>query len=226
MDAAGRTRDGALRKFAAGTGLCIVVVAVLAWWLAGHWGDAGRLAQSPDRDDRIRAIDMLRGRGDEASRRMLLRLCGDGDVRVAMTAVWALGEARDGQGARLLRQILQDRSRRAKVRGEAAAALGKAKGVDPAVLADILTRDGEPDVRAGAARGLHHLRSPKAAAALLAALTDADKRVRREAIGALQNMMLRRFPYDPELPASRQRQVLADIEAYLRAAGALDGVRP
>jgi len=198
-----------------------VVAAALCWRFGGRGGDAMRLAKSADRDDRLKAIDMLRGRTDRPGLETLFRLCSDGDLRVAVTAVWALGECRAPRSRELLGQVLSEKGRHGRIRGEAAEALGKFKGTEPAVLTGALAQDGDWRVRAGAARGLRHLHEVKTMGPLFRALSDAHEEVRRETIQTMNTMMVRRFGYRPELPAEKQTNVMREIEAYLKQAGVL-----
>ena len=210
-----------LRTIAIGFVAFTVAVSVLAWCVRGHGGYAVRLAKSPDRAERLQAIDLLRRRTDDIARETLWALCSDGDLRVAITAVWALGEGIGPRDGEMLRAILADKGRHGQVRGAAAEQLGKLKAVDPAVLTQALLDDGDPQVRAGAARGLAHLHSLQTMGALLKALSDVDKEVRRRAIEAMNTMMTRRFGYRPELSAEQQPKVMEDIKDYLRQGGVL-----
>lgn len=205
-----------LAAYAAGGVLLVAAVTGLLWYFAGS--DAARLAGSPHRSDRLRAIDLLRGRSGAEARRGLFALCSDADPRVAQTAAWALGEYRDAQSASLLRRILSDGKRPGPLRAEAATALGRCHPIDPGWLTGPLASDPDPLVRAGAAKGLYHLRDPRTALRLTRALSDGDERVRREAIGALYHMTSRRFGYRPELPPAQQRDEIQQIEAFVRAA--------
>jgi len=198
-----------------------VAVTALAWCFRGHGSDEIRLAKSPDRAERLQAIDLLRRRADDVAREMLWTLCSDGDLRVAVTAVWALGEGNGPRDGEMLRAILADKGRHGQVRGAAAEQLGKLKAVELTVLTGALLEDGNLHVRAGAARGLGHLHSLKAMGALFQALSDTEKEVRRQAINAMNTMMMRRFGYHPELSAAQQPKVMEDIKDYLRQGGVL-----
>jgi HEAT repeat protein len=198
-----------------------VAVAVVCWCFGRHGSDATRLARSADRTDRIQAVDMLRGRTDRAALETLFRLCSDGDLRVAITAVWALGESRTPRSGQLLTQILSEKPRHGRIRAEAAEALGRFKETDPAVLTDALTQDADRRVRAGAARGLRHLHQVQTMGSLFRGLSDSHEEVRREVIETMNTMMVRRFGYRPELPAEKQPRVMREIEVYLKQAGVL-----
>lgn len=197
------------------------VATALSWYFGGLGGDALRLAESADRTDRLKAVDMLRHRTDQAALDALFRLCSDGDLRVAVTAVWAIGEIRTQRSGELLARVLCDKGRHGRIRGEAAESLGRFKDIDPAVLTDALARDGDWRVRAGAARGLRHLRKVKTMGSLFRALSDSRQEVRREVIQTMNTMMVRRFGYHPELPADKQPRVMGEIEAHLKQANVL-----
>ena len=196
-------------------------VTALVWVFHGYGGSATRLAESADREDRLRAIDIARRKTDGASRGVLFRLSSDGDLRVAVTATWALGDLPDTTSAEMLQRILSNKGRHPRVRGEAAAALGKFKKLDPGSLIRALTDERDPQVRAGAARGMLYRRNTKTIPALVGALDDPDERVRRRVIEAIHAMCVMRFPYHPELPAKEQPDAIRKIREFFRRAGVL-----
>ncbi|HUU23225.1 MAG TPA: HEAT repeat domain-containing protein [Phycisphaerae bacterium] len=210
-----------LRRFAAGFLLLTAAVTFAVWALRGYGTDAARLAGSADREDRIQAIDLLRQRTDDTSRQVLFGLCSDGDLRVAATAVWALGQAHDAAAGEMLLKLLADKGRHGRVRGEAAAMLGRFKDVPPVFLTRALAEERDPAVRAGAARGLYGMRARRAVPALVGALRDPDRNVRKWVLAALHHMTVRRFGYDPSLPPDRQAGAIREIEDAFREAGAL-----
>lgn len=209
-----------LRFVVVGFVVAAAVVGGLCWAFGSGQG-ALDLAGSPNRTDRLKAIDQLRQRTDSAARTALVRLTADEDWRVAATAAWALGESRDAGCADTLLEIVHDQGRDRRVRAKAAGAIGRLKGVDPNALTEILLGDADAGVRAGAAKGLIHLRDPKTVASLVRALDDRDAEVRRWAMAAIHSMTVRRFPFDPQAPSERRREVVEQIKAYLREAGVL-----
>jgi hypothetical protein len=214
-------RDKKRWGLVAGFLLLTAGVTVVFWYFGAGGADAFRLAESADRRDRLRAIEMLRGRRRPAARAALARLAWDGDWRVAAAAIGALGEAAHDDSAHALLRIARDANADPRVRAEAATALGSFGQTPPAALAGLLTNSGDPRVRAGAAKGLVSLRSREALGALVRALADRDGEVRRWSIAAIHRMTPRRFPYDPQRPPATQRRVIARIEAYFRQCGVL-----
>jgi len=137
--------------FAFGT----VALGLLLWGahtLYGRGADALALAKSPQRRDRLRAIDMLRGDGSSDARQALARLARDRDRRVAITAVWAIGEYGDETSGKTLAGVLTDKTLDAKVRAEAAVMLGSCRGGGLSVLTDALIGPASPRGRPGRSR--------------------------------------------------------------------------
>lgn len=206
--------------FAFGT----VALGLLLWGahtLYGRGADALALAKSPQRRDRLRAIDMLRGDGSSDARQALARLARDRDRRVAITAVWAIGEYGDETSGKTLAGVLTDKTLDAKVRAEAAVMLGSCRGGGLSVLTDALIGDEAGQVRAGAASGLGRLRDVKALPALVDALEDRDVEVRRAAIDSIHKMVAHHSRFDPERPPGTQRPHIERIREILRKAGLL-----
>jgi len=221
MSDVGRWKHVTMRRIAAGAAGAVGVATLTLWCFAERWRDPRRLAASRDRSDRLHAVDLLRGEEDAVARGLLFRLSSDRDLRVAATAVWALGDGHSRRNARMLRTILDDPRRPGPIRAEAAEMLGKCAAAGPEPLIGALAGNASATVRAGAARGLFFLPGPPAARALLGALEDPDARVRREAVRSLYHMTSRRFPYDPDRSPDDQQNVLDDIRTHLREAGAL-----
>jgi len=212
---AGNPQDRKLRMIVIGFVVLTAAAALLCWRFAGRGTEGFRLAESSDRLDRLKAIDLLRGRTDAPAIEALFGLCSDGDERVAVAAVWALGASPTPESRERIDQLFAEKNRPARVRGQAAEMLGKFKDTAPAVLTGALLEESQPAVRAGAARGLRHLRKVKTIGFLYRALSDPDEAVRRDAYKAMSVMMVRRFAYRPELPAARQPAAMAAIKAYL-----------
>ena len=200
--------------------LAAVVGAVL-WYVSGRGGNVESLIESSNRADRLTAIDKLRHRHNDDSRQLLHRLTKDADLGVASTAVKALAEDKDKANLEFLTRLLGDESRRPEVCATAAEVYGKFRGhgADHTVLTGLLSAHKDHRVRAGAARGLFHLRKREAIAAVVNALEDPHPRVRREAIRAFYNQTTSRFGYDPDVPPGKQREVIDKIRDLLRRAG-------
>ena len=195
---------------AAGTG---------AWYLDSRAGDIGRLADSARAQDRLEAVKRLESKGGAEALRALRRLSGDPDRQVALKAVWAMGR-RAGEDARdALAEIAGDPRFAGEVRGEAAAEYGRQGRADAQLLAGMLLHDDDPEARAGAAKGLSFLADPNTAAALVAGLSDPDRRVRLWAITGIHKLITPRFPYQAELEPDRQKRQIEAIKDYLRARG-------
>jgi len=189
------------------------------WYWYEYGGRAARRARSEDPAERLAAIRELRGNDSALAVETCRRLSRDPDLRVALQAVRALGDAGGPDAAEALAGILGAATRGA-VRGEAAAALGLCAGTDPAPLAATLRADPDARARAGAARGLARLRSRAALPALLDALErDDDAGVRRIAILAIQKVLGVRFPYDVSAPPGRRAEQARSIRRLLLREG-------
>ncbi|MCD6303856.1 MAG: HEAT repeat domain-containing protein [Planctomycetes bacterium] len=194
------------------------IVAAAAWYFATDLSSARRLAASADARDRLRAIDRLKGQS--AARKTLELLSRDPDKWVAVKAVRALADQAGERTRRCLVRILQDKRIDPRARGEAATMLGRDKLADDDILARALAAP-EPQVRAGAAKGLAERRDPNTIPQLVAALEDPSTEVRRWAITAIHKMIARRFPYDARKSPASQREVIERIKAYLKRCGVL-----
>jgi len=205
--------DRRARALVVGFAVLIALVTGLVWAFCAGGADADRLARSGDRAERIEAVDRLWKSGGRKSREMLVRLSGDKDLQVAVTAVCALGHTGDAES--LLEKILRDRAKPARVRSEAAAQLGRFGPQARERLCGVLQEEPDPVVRMGAAKGLWRLCDAHTAPNLVTALSDPDRRVRTHTFKALNRLMVCRFPYDPERPPDQQQQVLGEIKRYL-----------
>jgi HEAT repeat protein len=201
----------------------LVLAVVLTVAFAHHqwWGGReSRLAGSDDPSDRLAAVELLRDRQAGWAMRLVRRLAADADERVAVQAIRAMGLTTDEEGCALLVGLMNG-AESARIRGEAAAAAGPHASIADDKLVARLTDDPDPQVRAGAAKGLGHRKTAAAASALLAALGDGDQRVRLQAINAINRFVLWRTDYRAELPASQQRRQIQTIESLLRQEGLL-----
>jgi len=214
-------KDPKLLIFVGVFALVVLIVGAGGYWLHTGLGSAGKLADSADPEDRIRAAAQLASKDSPAARKALRRLSRDSNRYVAIRAVWTIGERRTRASRDLLGEIARDRGAHSAARHEAAAALGKFKDADPGILTELLTVEADAEVRAGAAKGLLRMRNPKTLPELVRALEDPDRRVRLWAITAIHKMIARRFPYDAKLPPDKQRHEIERIKAYLRKAGVL-----
>lgn len=198
----------------------VALVTVVFWYIDSRGGDALALADSAKRDDRLKAADKLAKKSSTAARRALAKLAKDRDKWVAIRAIRSLGSRRDGGTQEVLGEIVRDKKIRGRLRGEAAAELGVFQDSAP-ILVDALVTEKDPEVRAGAAKGLSRMRDPKTIPQLVRALEDRDHRVRLWAITAIHKMIARRFGYNARMSPESQRKEIERIKAYLRKCGAL-----
>ena len=195
----------------------MVAAAAVAAWRVGVFGDSGAsLARSAKVEDRRAAVEALAKSGSSSASKLLSTLAGDKDPETAMLAVRALGEQQTEQNRDALSHIITDKKLSTAARSEAASTLGKFKDADPAVLTHTLTAEENPEVRAGAAKGLARLEMPSTIPQLSAALEDPSPEVRRWAITAIHRMIVRRFPYDAAKLPETQQDVIKRIRDYLK----------
>lgn len=195
----------------------LALAAVVAAWHAGALGpSAGNLARSDRPEDRQAAIAALATAGSADASETLAALAADKDPATATLAVRALGERQTDRNHDALKRIITDKSLPPAVRSEAAYTIGSFTKADPAVLTNALAAEQEPEVRAGAAKGLAKLEMPSTIPQLSAALEDPAPEVRRWAITAIHRMIVRRFPYDAAKPPEAQQDVIKRIRDYLR----------
>ncbi|MBL7221696.1 MAG: HEAT repeat domain-containing protein [Phycisphaerae bacterium] len=194
----------------------VALVAVLAAIAIACWPGGGD-PNSPDPARRLQAITRLSGRTDTESVNTLIRLTGDPKPHVAIAAVKAIAAAPKSSHVPL-RKILARPDTSPPVRAETAAALGNCPKADVkiTVLTEILVRDADPQVRAGAARGLARRRDKVALKELAAALEDPDARVRLWAVTAIGRTTALRFDYDARVPPEQQQDKIRIIKETLR----------
>ena len=198
--------------------ICLAAVLVLAlalWYVDSDTAKAARLARSGDPAERVQAVELLRGKHDNTAREILARLAKDKNLRVALAAIRALGRDACRQNQKVLTELCKHAAR-GKVRGAAAAALGRFKDTPAAELVAVLRSDKDPVARAGAAEGLYHLHDRSAANDLLAAMDDDDLAVRRWAAKAFYRTVGLAFLYRPTDPRPKRRAAIARIRSTLR----------
>lgn len=193
-----------------------LAVIVMAWQAGAFGTSASSLARSAKPEDRQAAIEALAKSRSSAASEMLSALAADKDPQTATMAVRALGEQQTDQNRDALNRIIDDKGLRPAVRSEAAYTMGRFKDAASAVLTKTLASEENPEVRAGAAKGLAKLEMPSTIPQLSAALEDPSPEVRRWAITAIHRMIVRRFPYDADKPPETQQEVIKRIRDYLR----------
>ena len=195
----------------------LALAAIVVAWGAGACGtSAATLARSANPEDRQAAIAALAKTRSQAASQMLTTLAADKDPGTAILAVRALGQQQTPENQDILKRIVADKGLPKLIRSEAACTMGKFKDADPAVLTNTLANDADPEVRAGAAKGLARLEKPSTIPQLSAALEDPSPEVRRWAITAIHRMIVRTFPYDADKPPETQQDVIKRIRDYLR----------
>jgi len=124
--------------------------------------------------------------------------------------VRTLGELSTPAAAEALRTAVEDREPRVRI--EACAAWGR-RGTEEAVavLADVLGKDADLDVRMAAARELENYRTPSAIPALGIALDDSDPALQHRAIRSLKVVTGKDF--GNSVPAWRQFVRTGDVQA-------------
>lgn len=192
-------------------------VSLLAWLTAGAGGGSVEdLARSSDPNEREAAAERLGRSKDDKAVKMLRDLARDKNGWVAVKAVRSLGARQTDTRRQTLAEMVTDRSLAAGTRGAAAATYGSFEGADSGLLTETLTKDPDPKVREGAAKGLVRLRKPETLPQLVEALSDSDAKVRAYANAAIHNMIVRRYPFDPKAAPPSQQQTIEKIKSYLR----------
>jgi len=204
-------------------GVILVAFIVVILWQMGAFGSSSEgLANSAKVEDRRAAVEQLGKRDDDGASELLSKLAKDTDPWTARYAVRALGGHRSDTNQKLLTRMVTDKALSKATRSEAAATLGKFKKADPVVLTRTLVDENEdPEVRAGAAKGLARLEMPKTIPQLSAALEDPSPEVRLWAITAIHRMIVRTYPYDARKPPDTQKEVIQRIREYLKKSGVL-----
>jgi HEAT repeat protein len=179
--------------------ILLAVAVIVAIGLAWHFRRAG--AQS----DTAR-IDRYRERGDvEALAREVSNQKAD-TAAYAAKAMGTLGRP----AAEHLERALGDP--RVAVRESAALALGlAAEEGHTAALADAARHDGSATVRAAAVTALGRRRAVDEMEALLAALEDPNRTVRRRAAAAVTRILGRRYEVYVDGPEARRRDAVARL---------------
>jgi plasmid stability protein len=198
-------------------GAILAMTLVIVVWRAGAFGTStASLARSDKPEDRQAAIEALAKSRSSTATEALSALAADKNPVTAMMAVRALAEQQTPENQTVLKRIITDKQLKPAIRSEAAYNIGKFKDADPAVLTQTLASDENPDVRAGAAKGLARLEMPSTIPQLSAALEDPSPEVRRWAITAIHRMIVRRFPYDADKPPETQQDTIKRIRDYLK----------
>jgi len=186
--------------------------------VVGYWPDRPDHT-SLDMDERLDAIRAMIPATDADDLDILSELVNDGEPRVAMAAVRAIGSAGGELNRKALEHILAENDT-PSLCGAAMAALGKFDDVDYHTFADVMLDETKsPDLRAGAAKGLKRLRSSDAAGALSKALADPDANVRHAAIDALHKTTGMLFEFDPTAPPATRVKQVRSIERQLARRG-------
>jgi len=195
----------------------LIAVAVLLISVVSVYWPGGEDPDSPDPAVRVKVIAELSGKTDPESVKTLVRLSRDSKPYVAIAAVKAIGAA-PKKSHKPLRKILDTPEYSPPVRAEAVAALGKCPkaNVPVTVLTKVLASDADPQVRAGAARGLARRRDKLALKDLVDALEDPDPRVRLWSVTAISRTTALRFDYDASVSPDRQRKEIDTIKQTLR----------
>ncbi|HUU22753.1 MAG TPA: HEAT repeat domain-containing protein [Phycisphaerae bacterium] len=199
-----------------------LLVCLVLMWTTDPDRKAARLARSDDPDDRIQAVEMLRGSGGDDARETLAALAKDKSLKVSLAAAAALGASQDESFVGPLRGLVAGAGD-PKVRGRAAAGLGRYKSSTTDELVKLLRGDKDAPVRAGAAEGLSQKRDKAAIEPLLLAMADdPDLAVRKWAAEALYKTVGMRSFYNPNdsLPqrramVARFRSEVAKVEARI-----------
>lgn len=194
--------------------VAVACVAGLAYWLSSRASASG--LDSPDPAKRLKAVEEIGQQKTESACQTLRPFVRDADVRVAVEAVRRIGEMGTESGRKVLIEVVNAPSIQGKVRGEAAAALGKDKAVDPQLLTGSLRTETDPQVRAGAAKGLARLRERTTVPDLFKGLSDPDPQVRIWCVTAISNIAGIRFDYQAHEPPATQTDKIQFIGQLLR----------
>jgi HEAT repeat protein len=189
-----------------------------AGWLAYHLWGSGADAESPEAC--LQRIEKIETPKSESQVQELREYARHVDVRVSVSAVRKLGEAKTQASRQALVELMRD-SPQPQVRGEAAAALGKDPAADSKLLVQVLQTDKDAEARAGAAKGLARLKDQMTVPVLYEKLRDPDQKVRIWAATALSNITGARFDYRAEVPPDQQKDKIDYIGVLLRRWGML-----
>jgi hypothetical protein len=195
----------------------VVITLLLGWWLTSGDDSESDLANASGKI-RLQAISTLEQQGDEKAVNIISQYTQDRDIHVARRSIQALGRMQNHETDTKIKSALADK--RYEIREAAVVALGDR--VDkPENVAILRARLADPredaNVRIAAAPALVGARDWDALPALINMLNDPDRRVRRVAIGSIQQMLGRRYPhrYNPsnDFPVSKRLEFMA----YLRS---------
>ncbi len=201
-------------------GLGLLLIMAVGWMVLAPDPIAGDPTSS-DPTQRMAAASSLGEREDQDAVETLIILATDRNDQVAVRAVRSLGRQKTQLSREALENLLGS-AEKARVRGAAAAELGRYEDLDPSVLTNVLSdTQAEPEIRAGAAKGLSRLKDRDAVPQLFRALSDPDPKVRLWASTALGKITGRRYMYYADKPPSQQREVIEAIERSLKRLGYL-----
>jgi len=193
----------------------VVIAVVLVAVLGGKEGDLVAQAESPDADERLKAVNGLADIGSDGAADALIRACADPDERVAVRAIAAVKRRGRRKDVPHLRRAVRDD--RPKVRASAVTALGQfplRNDVDANLLISRLNDPYEyPEVRGAAARSLGRMHIWGAMAHLVDALEDSDAYVRGQAGAAVRRILGRDYGFRANASSGRRREVIARIRA-------------
>lgn len=179
-------------------------LAVTAWLVNHDWN-------RPQADADLIPVVTAEKAGDVES---LRQAAASGNATVAARAIAGLAAVGGTQARSDVERALTDR--RPELRHAAAAEFSRVTDRhNVAPLNKALASDGNPMVRAAAARSLGELRSWNGLDRLLASMDDPDPFVRRAASDAVQNILGLRFQFDPHGQEQDRRRVIAQVRAEL-----------
>ena len=182
--------------------VALALAAAVVWQFAFAGGDDGA-----GLDEHSARIDRLRRDGDVPA---LVREASNPNVRLATRAVEALGYAGPEALPHLERMIKDNAAR--EVRACAVAAFAQAaKPGQTRPVALALRDDPVPEVRANAAVALGHMHACDEMEALLSAMGDEDKKVRRRAAQAVHQITGVQFSFRAGDPPDRRRAAIQRI---------------
>jgi len=191
--------------------LAVLLLATI--WM--YWPSAGADPESSDAAERRKAVAALAKKNSTGALNKLVRMADDTNEAVADDAIKGIGRRKLKGSKEALLKILEESDSGAK-RGQAARTLGKYKGLDYRILADVLKSDKSPKARKGAAQGLGRLRDVNSADALFEALKDDDVGVRSYAFKAFCKVTATLPVFnphaDPETQTANRAKIRRDLD--------------
>jgi hypothetical protein len=201
-----------------GAAAAVAVVTGLVLWACDGSGGI----KSSDPQERAAAIGQSPPPKTESAVQEMRQHVSDPDIRVSLSAVRKLGEAKTEESRKALAEVIRSPAL-GRIRGEAAAVLGKDKKADPALLTRTLLEDKDPDARAGAALGLRRLGDRSAIPQLFRGLSDPDEKVRLQSVSGISDIVGSgiRFDYNARESPESQRDRIQFIRKLLQERGLL-----